>query len=72
MKRRIDRQLIDEAFDAYLGWRNESAEVWHAYRRWRSASRREARTTFWAYSAALEREEHAALLYGRLLARALP
>jgi hypothetical protein len=71
MRRRIDRRLIDEAFEAYLTWRNESAEVWHAYRRWRSAPPREARRTFWAYSAALEREEHAALLYGRLVGRAV-
>jgi len=71
MRRRIDRQLIDEAFDAYLQWRNESAEVWHAYRRWLSAPAREARKSFWAYRAALEREEHAALLYGRLVGQAV-
>jgi hypothetical protein len=29
-----ERLLIDDAFDAYLEWRDESAEVWHAYRRW--------------------------------------
>jgi hypothetical protein len=27
-----ERLLIDDAFDAYLEWRDESAEVWHARR----------------------------------------
>ena len=65
--RSTQRALVDEAFDAYLQWREESAEVWHAYKRWKGASAREARRTFWAYRAALEREEHAARVYGRLL-----
>lgn len=55
-----ERLLIDDAFDAYLEWRDESAEVWHAYKRWNGAPAREARRKFWAYRAALEREEHAA------------
>jgi hypothetical protein len=61
--------LIDDAFDAYLDWRDESAEVWHAYRRWNGAPAREARTKYWAYRAATEREEHAARVYGRLATR---
>ena len=64
-----ERPLIDDAFDAYLEWRDESAEVWHAYRRWSGAPAREACTKFWAYRAALEREEHAARVYGRLLSQ---
>jgi len=62
-----ERLLIDAAFDAYLEWREESAEVWHAYKRWSGAPAREARRKFWAYRAALEREEHAARVYGRLV-----
>ena len=62
-----ERLLIDDAFDAYLEWRDESAEVWHAYKRWNGAPAREARRKFWAYRAALEREEHAARVYGRLV-----
>jgi hypothetical protein len=61
--------LIDDAFDAYLDWRDESAEVRHAYKRWNGASAREARRKFWAYRAALEREEHAARVYERLASR---
>lgn len=64
-----ERPLIDDAFDAYLEWREESAEVWHAYKRWNGAPAREARRKFWAYRAALEREEHAARVYGRLVSR---
>jgi hypothetical protein len=61
--------LIDDAFDAYLDWRDESAEVWHAYKRWKGAPAREARRKYWAYRAALEREEHAARVYGGLASR---
>jgi broad specificity phosphatase PhoE len=61
--------LIDEAFDAYLDWRDGSAEVWHAYKRWNGAPARDARRRFWAYRAALEREEHAARVYVLLVAR---
>ncbi|UGS37182.1 hypothetical protein [Capillimicrobium parvum] len=64
-----ERPLIDDAFDAYLEWRDESAEVRHAYERWNCAPAREARREFWAYRAALEREEHAARVYGRLASR---
>ena len=67
--RSTDRLLIDDAFDAYLEWREESAEVWHAYKRWSGAPAREARRKFWAYRAALEREEHAARVYGRLVSQ---
>lgn len=66
---RTERPLIDDAFDAYLDWRDESAEVWNAYERWNGAPAREARRRFWAYRAALEREEHAARVYGRLASR---
>ena len=60
-----ERLLIDDAFE----WRDESAEVCHAYKRWNGAPAREARRKFWAYRAALEREEHAARVYGRLMTR---
>ena len=43
--------------------------MWHAYKRWNGAPAREARWEFWAYHAALEREEHAARVYGRLVSR---
>jgi hypothetical protein len=40
-----ERLLIDDALDAYLEWRDESAEVWHAYKRWNGAPAREGRTS---------------------------
>lgn len=40
----MERLVIDDAFDAYLEWRDESADVWHAYKRWNGAPAREART----------------------------
>jgi hypothetical protein len=67
--RSTERLLVDDAFDAYLEWREESAEVWHAYKRWNGAPAREARRKSWAYRAALEREEQAARVYGRLVSR---
>ena len=67
--RSTERLLIDDAFDAYLAWREESAEVWHAYKRWNGAPAPEAGRKFWAYRAALEREEQAARVYGRLASR---
>jgi hypothetical protein len=66
-RRRIDRRLVDEAFEAYLAWRGECIALERAYRFWTRAGRRDARGAFWAYRAALEREEHAARCYGRLL-----
>jgi hypothetical protein len=41
----IERLLIDDAFDADLEWRDESAEARHPYRRWNGAPAREARTS---------------------------
>src|SRR5688572_23877789 len=40
-----ERLLIDDAFDVYLEWRDESADVWHAYKRWDGAPAREARAS---------------------------
>jgi hypothetical protein len=64
-----DTSLIDAAFEAYLDWREECDSVWEAYTCWRGAETREARATFWAYRAALEREEQAARNYALLVAR---
>lgn len=64
-----DKPLIDEAFDAYLEWRDACAAVRHAYGRWSSAEACDARATFCAYRTALEREEHAARRYQRLMSR---
>jgi hypothetical protein len=69
--RRTQRKLMDEAFEAYLQWREACDEVWLTYRRWRDARTSEARSAFYRHRAALEREEHAARVYGHLVDRLL-
>ena len=64
-----DRQLVDEAMDAYVDWREECAAVWDAYDRWASAPAVDAAGAFSAYRAALDREECASHAYADLLAR---
>ena len=70
MKRQSHEQLLDEAADAYVDWREESAEVWDAYERWRRAPAAEAPFAFSAYRAAVDREERASHVYAQLMTRA--
>jgi len=58
--------IIDAMMDRYVSWREECAAVEKAYRDWLSARREDRATAFATYSAALDREEHAAAAY-RLL-----
>ena len=53
--------------DAYVDWREERAAVWLAYDGWNSAPTADAAVAFAAYRAALDREERAAEVYGRLV-----
>jgi hypothetical protein len=59
--------LIDAVMDGYVTWREESAAVEAAYHRWRRASRDQSMVAFDDYFAALDREEHAASEYRRLV-----
>jgi predicted aminopeptidase len=61
--------LIDEAMDRYVEWREECAAVNDAYANWTNAPTEEADLPFVAYSAALDREQSAATVYGRALKR---
>jgi predicted aminopeptidase len=61
--------LIDEAMERYVEWREECAAVYDAYANWTNAPMEEADLPFAAYSAALDREQSAATVYGRALAR---
>jgi hypothetical protein len=61
--------LIDETVDAYVDWREESALVWDAYKRWEWAPAGDARLAFAAYCAAVEREERASNVYADLAMR---
>lgn len=59
--------LIDAVMDGYVSWREESAAVESAYRNWRQAGPNEEAILFDDYIAALDREEHAASEYRRLV-----
>jgi hypothetical protein len=62
-------QLVDEAVDAYVEWREESGTVRVAYSRWASAAAEDAERAHAAYQAALDREEVAAQVYASLIER---
>jgi hypothetical protein len=64
-----ERQIVDDAVLAYVGWREECAAVWNAYDWWASAPAEDARRAHAAYRAALDREEAAANVYARPMGR---
>jgi hypothetical protein len=59
--------LVDALIDAYVSWREECAAVMHAYDAWASGGREDSTLLFSAYVAALDREEHGAAVYRRLI-----
>lgn len=61
--------LVDAALEGYLAWRVESTAVAASYHDWTRAPRDARAGAFRAYVAALDREEHAASAYQRLLAQ---
>jgi hypothetical protein len=67
MEGQVDKQLVDEAMEAYVDWREECAEVWGAYERWARAPKIDDAGAFAAYRAALDREESASHAYADLL-----
>ena len=67
---RIRERLADEAFHRYLDWRAECATLEAAYRNWRTAARSDSAFAFAAYTAALDREECAAVQYRCVIAEA--
>jgi hypothetical protein len=66
---RSKSELVDEAMECYVDWREECAAVESAYGRWSSASPEGAELPYAAYSAALDREQSAAGVYRRALER---
>jgi hypothetical protein len=56
--------------DGYLTWREKSMAVAVTYENWRCSLRSESPGAFDAYFKALDREEHAAGAYRRLLEQA--
>jgi hypothetical protein len=65
----IDEQVLDEAIDRYVAWREECDLLRDAYERWMHASGTDAAWAFADYQAALDREGHIAEVYGNLMAR---
>jgi hypothetical protein len=63
------QRLVDEAVLAHVEWREESATVWAAYSRWKTAAAEDARRAHAAYRAALDREEAAAKAYASMIER---
>jgi hypothetical protein len=61
------RRDADQAFDAYVCWREECIAVDRAYCAWTSAGLADAALAFDAYTDALDREEWAANIYVRLM-----
>ena len=62
--------LMDAAVTAHAQWRTECAAVRGGYRRWVAAGAGDNAFAFYAYNDALDREEHAAKRYARLISRA--
>ena len=69
MKGQVDPELVDEAIQCYVDWREECFVVWDSYDRWASSPHVDAGAAFSAYRAALDREECAAHSYADMLAR---
>jgi hypothetical protein len=56
-------RLVDDFLETYVCWREASAAVRTAYDRWRGGQRPDRGLAFAAYRAALDREEHAAVMF---------
>src|SRR5579859_6414111 len=69
-RRSIGHELVDAVFDAYVSWRERSAAVELSYRDWIRASPGERAVAYDRYVRALDREEHAAGVYGALVRQA--
>jgi hypothetical protein len=64
--------VADGLLEGYVAWREASEEVWVAYRGWVRSERRDRQLAHAAYVAALDREQHAACFYERLIEDVAP
>lgn len=55
--------VLGEFLDSWFSWREACEDVRSAYQLWRGAKPRQRDLAYEAYRAALEREEHTALLH---------
>ena len=65
-----NQTVAHAAVAAYTEWRSECAAVRASYRRWVGARGVEEESAFSDYRSALDREEHAAEHFARLMRRA--
>jgi len=61
--------VVDDAVDAYVRWREECAGAGEAYHRWSCAERADRTLAYCAYTAAVDREEAAASAYAEAMRR---
>ncbi len=61
--------VVEEAMDAYLGWREECAAATEAYRRWADAATGGQATAWREYELARDREERASTHYLEMVQR---
>ena len=66
---RRDKQLVDEAIEAYVAWREACIWLNDAYLVWSRQRGLNADVTFGRYTAALDHEERTAACYARVLER---
>jgi hypothetical protein len=64
-----DKQLVDEAIEAYVGWREACIWLNDAYLAWSRQRGFNAHGTFGGYTAALDHEERTATRYASVLER---
>jgi hypothetical protein len=67
MSQPISESIVDDVIERYVCWREACAAVDQTYDAWRSAPRPERRLARAAYVAALDREQHAALVYSQAI-----
>lgn len=63
------RKQVDKMLDAYVDWHEACLLVSDAYRNWSTATGPDVNAAFVWYMTALDREEHAAEIYARLVRR---
>jgi hypothetical protein len=61
--------VVDDAVDAYVRWREECAGAGEAYHRWSGAEKADRTLGYCAYTGALDREEAAASVYAEAMRR---
>ena len=62
-------EVVDDAIEAYVSWREACGDARDAYGRWSEAAKPERMLASCAYVAALDREEAAAGVYAEAMKR---